>query len=412
MAGNEPSPNNKIYANTIDGDNIQMPAVRLDDPTALVQLVDPQRPLPDLVRDPAAKMKDYVTAQEKVQEIMRALKIRGAAGFSTTRTDQQGKFVVEHIVPGRVGISDSIEFHEIGARSELRNHEIRVELKPGESTQVALGGRGRSMVGQVIAGSMNGKPFDWSGVNGVSAGLASGSDPATGYMHFVRGQIDHQGRFRIDDVIPGEYGIYVYLSPPCREIDHVLFACQMCGLANAKCTVPELPDGVNYSPEPIDLGTITASMYGGINPGDPAPDFKLPAVDGREISLSDYRGKVVVLNFWTISGGAIEWQLGRTQKIYDEYKEDPHFAMISLSMEKLERPLKDFLADHPVPWPQIQLPGGIDNPLCKEYGIHSEPVCYLIGPDGTLLASSTNLNRDAVFFPAVKKALAEWPKTP
>ena len=34
MAGNEPSPNNKIYANTIDGDNIQMPAVRLDDPTA------------------------------------------------------------------------------------------------------------------------------------------------------------------------------------------------------------------------------------------------------------------------------------------------------------------------------------------------------------------------------------------
>ena len=138
----------------------------------------------------------------------------------------------------------------------------------------------------------------------------------------------------------------------------------------------------------------------------------MPTVDGRDISLSDYRGKVVVLNFWTF---LVDLSIGNwdaRRRYYDEYKDDPHFAMISLSMEKLERPLKDFLADHPLPWPQIQLVRRYRSSAMQTIRDPFGPVCYLIGPDGTLLASSTNLDRNAVFFPAVKKALAEWPKTP
>ena len=125
------------------------------------------------------------------------------------------------------------------------------------------------MVGQVVAGSVNGKPFDWSGVNGVNAFPASGPEPATGYRHFVRGQIDHQGRFRIDDVMPGEYVIYVDLNPPLSR-DRSRIVCMPDVRRGArKMHGARASRGMNYSPEPIDLGTIIATMYGGINPGHP-----------------------------------------------------------------------------------------------------------------------------------------------
>ena len=43
---------------------------------------------------------------------------------------------------------------------------------------------------------------------------------------------------------------------------------------------------------------MTVNIRGAVNVGDEAPDFTLPALDGSEVRLSDYRGKNVVLFMW------------------------------------------------------------------------------------------------------------------
>ena len=43
---------------------------------------------------------------------------------------------------------------------------------------------------------------------------------------------------------------------------------------------------------------LFSPVMGGPNIGEPAPDFTLQEVDGGNITLSDYLGKVVILNFW------------------------------------------------------------------------------------------------------------------
>ncbi len=72
------------------------------------------------------------------------------------------------------------------------------------------------------------------------------------------------------------------------------------GRLNMPFTMPEIPGG--RSNEPLDLGTITVKLFEAIRVGDVAPDFDVERVGipekGRRLKLADYRGKLVLLNFW------------------------------------------------------------------------------------------------------------------
>jgi peroxiredoxin len=58
----------------------------------------------------------------------------------------------------------------------------------------------------------------------------------------------------------------------------------------------------------------------GLNQGDEAPGFKLKDIDGREVSLSDYRGKTVVLNFFGVWCPYCKEEMPDFVKVYNEYK--------------------------------------------------------------------------------------------
>ena len=74
--------------------------------------------------------------------------------------------------------------------------------------------------------------------------------------------------------------------------------------------------------------------------GVPAPDVELPDIEGNPVRLSDYRGKVVVLNFWATWCGPCVREMPMFQEYQDRY---PNFVMLGIDEEESPEKVRDFL---------------------------------------------------------------------
>ena len=119
--------------------------------------------------------------------------------------------------------------------------------------------------------------------------------------------------------------------------------------------------------------------------GKPAPDFFATDLDGKPISLRDYRGKIVLLDFWAVWNGFCIGEMLRVKKIYDTYK-DQGFDIIGVSLDTDETKLRNYLEKNKILWRQIYSGLERQSPLAQQYDVRSLPARWLIDRDGTLIA--------------------------
>ena len=74
----------------------------------------------------------------------------------------------------------------------------------------------------------------------------------------------------------------------------------------------------------VDLGDVMPTQAASENP---APDFTVIDADGREVKLSDFRGRGVVLNFWASWCGPCKSEMPHFQEAYEAYGEELHFLI-------------------------------------------------------------------------------------
>jgi peroxiredoxin len=389
--GNKPAANETVMyqgrALQRDSEKIKLPTVRVDDPSALVQLIDSQRTPPDPT-DQAAKFADLVRAQQEVQTVLGKLGILPPHfdfGLLSKKADANGKFVFEHVVPGRSSVSRGITTNTGKLIITGTSHELLLDLSWGETAQVVLGGMGRAVVGRFDVPPVDGKQFDWTAQQRVIISSRPAQNLPLGQGTHFDGATDNSGNFRVDDVLPGNYQLFLLLWPADRLVANNIESSEPVGELTFDFTVPELPDGVKYSAEPVDLGALKPKMFGGAVVGDMAPDFKLKALDGSEVTLAELHGKVVVLWFWSAWNQSMERRLPALNDLYSAQKDNSHFVLLGLSVDKLAKPAADYIAEKKFAWRQIQLPEGWENPLCKQYGIREVPAFIVIGSDGKII---------------------------
>ncbi|RKU13942.1 hypothetical protein C6502_01990 [Candidatus Poribacteria bacterium] len=154
-------------------------------------------------------------------------------------------------------------------------------------------------------------------------------------------------------------------------------------------------------------GEIPASPSYGGRPdalvGKKAIDFNVKDLDGNDLSLEKYRGKVVLLDFWAVWCGPCIAEMPNVKQVYGKYKDD-NFQIIGISLDENRNTLVGYLEKEGITWPQFFDGHGWKNQVAQMYGISAIPHMYLIDGEGVVRKSDV---RGPALEPAVHALVRE-----
>ncbi len=350
------------------------------------------------------------------------------------KTDSSGHFVFPRVPPVDVKAFYSPSIHRGGAALNSITEITNITLEPGESRAVTIGGQGRPVIGKMELRNYT-KPIRWEeqvfwiesiapeppgaptfdAANDEFRAARSQSrtpdqlDAAESRFLKKREQISlalrdyystpagrqywlskrsyllrfsPDGSFRIDDVPGGKYELTVDLreTVTIRNQAHM----PLIDLHKQEVDVPASPEG--RSDTPLDLGAIR--LVAQLHPGQPAPEFAVTNFDGQKMTLADYKGKFLLLNFWASWNAESAQELPTLKETFVKYSKDPRFAMLGLCLDTNFSAAAAFAAASRIDWPQANLGAWSGTDLPDRYGVESLPAAVLIDPRGLVIAGN------------------------
>jgi len=317
-------------------------------------------------------------------------------GTFQAESDEQGRFVFEHLPPGEVQVCRMVHNTYCGAQY--------VDVTAGKPTVFRYGFNGRMLKGRLTASDAS-TNLNWKGGQGFSLSTRMpalepppGEDPRTWqqkYWNSAEGRqsqrdthhfglvTEANGDFRVDDVPPGTYE----LRGELREGGAGAFSLggRLLGRVNQEVVVPER--AADKPNEPLELGELVLQVAKNLRPGDEAPEFEVKTLDGSSLRLADFRGKYVLLDFWATWCGPCRAETPNLKGVYDAYGKDPKFAMLGLSLDKAVEAPKDYAKTEGIAWHQAFLGDWSKATLPARYGVEGIPAIFLIDPGGKIVST-------------------------
>jgi cytochrome c biogenesis protein CcmG/thiol:disulfide interchange protein DsbE len=120
--------------------------------------------------------------------------------------------------------------------------------------------------------------------------------------------------------------------------------------------------------------------------GHPAPDFTLNDLDGNAVRLSDFRGKVIFLNFWAVGCPPCRFEMPVMEEVYQEYR-DKDVVIIGVDLDGPVSIVRDYVRDY------VEVNGYswtfvIDGTgeVAFDYMVSGIPASFFIDKDGVIRA--------------------------
>jgi peroxiredoxin len=119
--------------------------------------------------------------------------------------------------------------------------------------------------------------------------------------------------------------------------------------------------------------------------GKPAPDFSLPSLGGKKVSLSEFKGKAVFLNFWATWCPPCKEEMPSMEKVYREQK-GRGFEILAVSIDKGTTEIEAFKKEHGLTFTILHDP---EMKVAAVYELAFVPTTYLIDRSGNVVHRET-----------------------
>lgn len=133
----------------------------------------------------------------------------------------------------------------------------------------------------------------------------------------------------------------------------------------------------------------------------PAPGFTLKNLEGKDVSLSDFKGKWVILDFW---GSWCPWCIKgfpELKEAYEKYKGT--LEIIGIDCRESEADWKAGVEKYQLPWVNVYNPA--DSKLTEEYAVPGYPTKAIIDPQGII--KNITVGHDPAFFEILFKLIGK-----
>jgi hypothetical protein len=335
----------------------------------------------------------------------------------TTEPDAHGAFVFDKAPPG---LRQVALVYRIGDRDNGRtgySHDVPVAVRSRATTNVVIGGHGRRVIGRVIPQGADPEELDWRrDINQMSTSLTVPASYATyesrpnmtpaerqaamreynrkeaAFWRTPEGQrleqsrrsyvllFETNGTFRIDDVAPGDYSLYVRLTNPERPLNYY----ETIGSQSFNFTIPAAPDGDSQAPH--NVGDLKLSVRNFSRPGRRAPLFEAKTFDGKTIRLEEMKGKHVLLDFWATWAGERTADIRVLKEVQNTYGKDGRCVLVGLNLDQDQATATNWVTRNGLGWTQCYLGAWGASDVPGQFGIQGLPEVVLVDPEGRIAA--------------------------
>lgn len=142
-------------------------------------------------------------------------------------------------------------------------------------------------------------------------------------------------------------------------------------------------DNIKRSPSAISLSKWI-DILKSVSVGKTAPEFTLPNTHGEPVSLHQYRGKILLVEFWASWCGPCRAESGNIIAAYNKYKEQG-FDVLGVALEYSKENWLEAIVKDKLPWTQVSDLQFFQSPIVKLYGIDAIPANLLLDREGVII---------------------------
>ena len=121
--------------------------------------------------------------------------------------------------------------------------------------------------------------------------------------------------------------------------------------------------------------------------GKVAPDFTLPDTDGVDFSLSDLKGKYVLLDFWAAWCKPCRAENPNVLRMYNKYGGE-NFEILGVSLDRTKEAWVKAIADDGLPWKHVSDLKYFNSEAATLYNVNAIPATFLIDPEGNIIGKN------------------------